>query len=112
VQSLITQVPILALRELRNSYTYIDDDRITITRPAVMSEVQALKSLRTGHASAFLAKDPSGTGVALGSNSRVKSSVDAMMHGEWVRSKEGFNVCKRKVWRENEEVVRRVLRDL
>jgi len=108
----MNKVPVLALRELREAYTYIDDDRITITRPAVMSEVQALKALRTGDSTAFLASDPSGSGVKMGSNARVSDAVDSMMRAGWIRTKEGFDARKQRVWHENEKVIRRILRGL
>ncbi|KAF9542624.1 hypothetical protein CPC08DRAFT_439036 [Agrocybe pediades] len=98
-------------QELRNAYKHIDDDRITITRPAVMSEVEALKALRSGDASAFLSSDPSNMGITLGSHRKVRQAVDRMVKGGWVRSKAGFDARKMQVWRENEEVLRRILRD-
>jgi hypothetical protein len=60
------QVPILGVRELREAYTHIDDEKITITRPAAMSEMQAIKALRTGDASSFLASDLAKSGTRLG----------------------------------------------
>ena len=59
-------VPMLVTNRTRRTYEFIDDDRIVVTRPAAMSEVQALKALRTGDASSFLALDPAGTGLSMG----------------------------------------------
>ena len=38
-------VPLLVTERLRRTYGYIDDVRAVVTRPAAMSEVQALKAL-------------------------------------------------------------------
>ena len=45
----------LVTSRTRHTYGFIDDDRIVVTRPAMMSEVQALRALRTGDAAPFLA---------------------------------------------------------
>ncbi|KAH6914690.1 hypothetical protein BKA70DRAFT_1368586 [Coprinopsis sp. MPI-PUGE-AT-0042] len=103
------QLPILAVRALREAYTYIDDDAVTVTRPAVMSEIQAIKALRSGNASAFLESDPSSSGVNMGSHPRVKEDVDRMMREGWIRHKEGFDACKQRAWTENERVMRSIL---
>ena len=106
------QVPILGVRELRKAYTHIDDDRITITRPAVMSEMQAIKALRTGDASLFLASDPVNSGIRFGDHQEIRKAVEEMMRKGWVRTTEGFEECKRKTWENNEVVMMRILRDL
>jgi len=67
----LIQVPLLATQRLRKAYTYADDDRVTLTYPAVMAEIDAIKALRTRNASDFLASDPSGSGLPLGSNLAV-----------------------------------------
>jgi len=77
-----------------------------------MSEIQALISLRTGDASIFLDSDPSGSGITPRSHAKVREAVETMMRGGWERTQEGFDACKRKVWEENENVIRRVLRGL
>ncbi|KAH6914689.1 hypothetical protein BKA70DRAFT_1510095 [Coprinopsis sp. MPI-PUGE-AT-0042] len=102
-------LPILAVHALREAYTYIDNDAVTVTRPAVMSEIQAIKALRSGNASAFLESDPSWSGVTMGSNPRVKEDVDRMMREGWMRPKEGFDACKQRAWGENERVMRSIL---
>ncbi|KDR85772.1 hypothetical protein GALMADRAFT_386332 [Galerina marginata CBS 339.88] len=105
-------LPILGLQQLREAYTHIDDDRITITRPAVMSEVDALKALRTGDSSSFLASDPSHSGITLGSHPGTRKAVEEMMQAGWIRSKEGIEACKQNTWTVNEMVVKRILRDI
>jgi len=106
------QVPILGVRELREAYTHIDDDKITITRPAAMTEVQAIKALRMGDASPFLASDPAKSGTRLGDHRAIREAVDEMMRKGWVKTTEGFEECKRKTWEKNEVVMMRILRDL
>ena len=102
----------MGVRELREAYTHIDDDRITITRSAAMSEMQAIKALRTGDASPFLASDPANSGTRLGDHRVIREAVEAMMRKGWVRTTEGFGECKRKTWEKNEVVMMRILRDL
>lgn len=102
----------MALQELREAYTHINDDRITVTRPAVMSEVQALKALRTGSAASFLAMDPSSTGITLDSNPRVRDAVEQLLRFGWIREKWAFDICKTETWRRNEQTILRILRDM
>ena len=71
-----------------------------------------LKALRTGDASSFLESDPSHSGIALGSHPRLREDVDRMMKLGWVRSKEGIDACKQTIWKANEAVVAKILRDL
>ncbi|PPQ87891.1 hypothetical protein CVT25_001233 [Psilocybe cyanescens] len=106
-----TNVPILAVRELREAYGHIDDDKITINRPAVMSEFQAIRALRTGDASSFLASDPSSSGITLGSHPRIRQAVEDFMRDGWVHTKDGFDSCKRRTWKENERVITKILQD-
>jgi len=105
-------VPFLGVRELREAYTHIDDDKIMITRPAVMNEVQAIKALRTGDASTFLASDPANSGIRLGDHRGIREAVEEMMRKGWIRTKDGYEDCKEKTWKKNEIVMMRILRDL
>ena len=102
----------MGVRELREPYTHIDDDKITITQPAVMSEMQAIKALRTGDTSPFLASDPVSSGISLGDHRGIREAVEEMMRKGWVRTTEGFEECKRKTWEKNELVMMRILRGL
>lgn len=108
----LIQVPLLATQRLRKAYTYADDDRVTLTYPAVMAEIDAIKALRTRNASDFLASDPSGSGLPLGSNLAVRNAVEQMMTRGWVRTKWGFDEVKRKIWAANDLVVSKLLHDL
>jgi len=105
-------VPMLVTQRIRQTYTYIDDERVTITRPAVMSEVQAIQALRSGNASAFLAADPSESGIAVGLHPRSRLSIEHMMQRGWIRPKKGFNTVKERIWGQNYVVAWRLLRDL
>lgn len=100
------------MQQLRDAYTHVDDDRITITRPAVMSEVEALKALRTGDATGFLANKGPTSGVApisLNSHPRVRHAVANLIEGGWIRSKRNFELRKKETWRKNEEAVSRII---
>jgi hypothetical protein len=77
-----------------------------------MAEIDAIKALRTRNASDFLASDPSGSGLPLGSNLAVRNAVEQMMTRGWVRTKWGFDEVKRKIWAANDLVVSKLLHDL
>jgi hypothetical protein len=50
--------------------------------------------------------------LSLGSHPRIHEAVDKMMWTGWVRPNEGFQVVKKRICEQNEDVVRRLLRDL
>ena len=102
----------MGVHELREAYTHIDNDKVTITRPAVMSEMQAIQALRTGDASTFLDSDPTNSGIKLGNHRGIRGAVEEMMMKGWVRTKEGFEDCKRKTWEKNDIVMMRIIRNL
>ena len=106
------QTPLLGTRRMREAYTYIDDDRVVITRPAALTEMDAIKALRSGSASEFLASDPAKSSWPMGSHHQIHQAVEEMMQDGWTRSKEGFDDVKKTIWRKNDEVVWRLLRDL
>jgi hypothetical protein len=101
----------LVTQRLREAYTHLDDDRVSITYPAVMTEIDAIRALRTQDASAFLASDPSGSGVTLGSNSAVREAVEEMLEKDWIRTSEEFEDSKREVLAANDLVVMKLLQD-
>ncbi|KAL0955052.1 hypothetical protein HGRIS_003970 [Hohenbuehelia grisea] len=105
-------VPILVNRRTRATYTYSDDDRAVVTRPAVMREIAAIRALRTNNASDFLEGDPTGTGVPMSANPLMRAAVQDMLARGWQRSKAEFRQFKEDVWRANEEVMAQILRDL
>jgi hypothetical protein len=76
-----------------------------------MTEIDAIRALRTQDASAFLASDPSDSGVTLGSNSAVREAVEEMLEKDWIRTSEEFEDSKREVWAANDLVVMKLLQD-
>ncbi|KAF7974651.1 hypothetical protein HWV62_11530 [Athelia sp. TMB] len=106
--------PMLVTPRFRNSYSYLDDDRVLVTHPAAMSEVAAtgIKALRTRDASEFLSSDPSGLGLAMGSHAGIRQAVVTMLSLGWARPKSGFEEWKAGVWARNDDVVARILSDL
>lgn len=106
------QTPMLVTQRFRDSYSFIDDDRVLVTHPAVMSEIDAIKALRTGDASDFLASDPSGSGLTMGSHAGVRHAVEDMLHKGWVRSKSDFEEWKQDVWAGNDDALVRILSDI
>ena len=105
-------VPLLVTDRLRRTYGYIDDARAVITRPAVMSEVQALKALRTGDASSFLASDPANTGVTMGEIKGVREAIERMLTEGWVRDRREWMNWRDGVWEKNRQTMDKILRDL
>ncbi|KAJ7476079.1 hypothetical protein FB451DRAFT_1034412 [Mycena latifolia] len=99
-------VPILVTERIKTSYKYVDDDRAVVTRPAAMREVEALRALRSGDASFFLHR----TGIAL--DSPTAKAAEDMMRLGWVRSQEESQSFKQDLWRANDRVVERLLRDM
>ncbi|KAG8984518.1 hypothetical protein FRB94_006671 [Tulasnella sp. JGI-2019a] len=88
-------VPLLVTRRLRESYTYLEDS-VTIVRPQAISEIQAIKVLRTG----VMPEVDSPT---------LENDIRRMMVGGWRRSTSQFDAFKQKIWDKNDELVTRVL---
>ena len=105
-------MPLLVTRRIRESYAHLDDDRVVVTRPAAMSEIAAIRSLRTNSVSTFLASDPAQLGVSLGSHPRLREATERMLSASWHRSRGGFNAVKRQIWNQNEAVVTKLLLDM
>ncbi|KAJ7031326.1 hypothetical protein C8F04DRAFT_960524 [Mycena alexandri] len=99
-------VPLLVTERIKTAYTYANDHRAVVTRPAAMREVEALRALRTQDASYFLHR----TGIAL--DSPTARATEAMLRLGWVRSPEESRAFKEEIWRANDRVVERILRDL
>lgn len=106
-------VPILATERMRKAYGYIDDDIAVITRPAAMTEMQALKALRTGSADFFYDAVAKYTGSAEVSRMQaLHAAVDRMLQTPWTRDVMDFARYKATLWSKNRAVVERMLRDL
>ncbi|PPQ68814.1 hypothetical protein CVT24_007699 [Panaeolus cyanescens] len=120
VMALQCNVPILATHRVRASYAYADDDRVMVTRPAVMSEVAALRALRMGNMTFFwnnyIHGSTFGTVNEQESRSlhatRAHDDLEKMMRAGWKRGDVGFEEFRNEVWLENERVVEKLLRDL
>jgi hypothetical protein len=99
-------------QRMRDTYTFLDNPRISITRPSALREIHALHALRTRDVSRLLASDPAHSGIALGAHPRIRRGIEEMMRHGWVRPKAGFDAAKHRVWRENDVVGLRLLRDM
>ncbi|KAF7316684.1 hypothetical protein HMN09_00401300 [Mycena chlorophos] len=99
-------VPILVTERIKKSYTYVDDRRAVVTRPAAMREVEALRALRAGDVSYFL------RGAGIVADSPTAQTAQRMIRHGWVRSAEESRAFKESIWAANERVVERILRDL
>lgn len=84
----------------------MNDDRAVITRPAAMREVEAIRALRSGDATYFLNR----TGIPL--DSHTARAAEDMLRLGWVRSEDESRAFKQELWKANERVVERLLRDL
>ena len=83
---------------MRQTYTFLDDDRVVVTRPQAAREISAVKALRTGHWSP-------------GANFEyyVPEVMEKMIKTGWIRSEARFSTFKREVWEDNRDAVRRIL---
>ncbi|KAJ7849783.1 hypothetical protein B0H13DRAFT_1644880 [Mycena leptocephala] len=99
-------VPILATERIKTAYAYVNDDRAVVTRPAAMRDVEALRALRTQDVSYFLHR----TGIPM--DSPTAHAAEAMLRLGWVRSEAESRAFKQGIWRANDRVVERLLRDL
>jgi hypothetical protein len=77
-----------------------------------MREIAALRALRSGDASDFLNSDLSRNGMTMASNPYIRAATEAMMRRGWIRRKAEFQGFKEDLWKKNEVVVERLLRDL
>jgi hypothetical protein len=77
-----------------------------------MSEIAAIRSLRTNNITTFLASDPAQSGVSFGPHPRLRGAAEQMLRASWHRSKEGFDSVKRHIWDQNEAVVTQLVFDV
>lgn len=87
---------------MRHSYQHIDDDAVVITRPHVMAEMDAIRLLRTQELQK--AQPPPRDGPP-----QYAESLQEMLAAGWKRPNDGFNLQKRRIWAENDAVVRKLL---
>ncbi|KAJ7928860.1 hypothetical protein B0H13DRAFT_2544704 [Mycena leptocephala] len=99
-------VPILATERIKTAYAYVNDDRAVVTRPAAMRDVEALRALRTQDVSYFLHR----TGIP--TDSPTAHAAEAMLRLGWARPEAESRAFKQGIWRANDRVVERLLRDL
>ena len=104
-------MPLLVTQRIREAYSHLDDDGVVVTRPAVMSEITAIRSLRTNNISTFLASDPAQSGVSFGRHPRLRGEAEQMLRASWHRTRGGFDAVKRQIWDQNEAVVTRLVFD-
>ena len=105
-------VPMLVTSRTRHTYGFIDDDRIVVTRPAMMSEVQALRALRTGDAAPFLAARVADAGMTAGEMPAVRAGVERMMKEGWAKPARGWDEWREGMWSRNRDVADKMLRDI
>ena len=101
----------LVTERTRRTYGFIDDDRIVVTRPALMSEVQALYALRTGDATRFLARSVGDTGMRVRDMPAVRAGVERMMQAGWRKPADGWDSWRAMMWDRNRAVAAKMLRD-
>ena len=107
----------LVSRRFRSSYNFADDDRILITRPEVMGDIAAVRALRTGISPMSL---DSSTGMDVAtknalhgpSKDEFRIDVQRMMNQGWERSSKQFEDYKTELQHKNEDVVRKILKDI
>jgi hypothetical protein len=98
----LAQVPVLVTHWTRQTYTFLDDDRVTITRLQAVRKIPAMHALRT-----CLWSFPQGD---FGPHAdEVARDMHAMLEMGWARSEAQYASFKRGVWARNAGVVRRIL---
>ena len=102
----------LVTNRTRHTYGFIDDDRVVVTRPALMSEVHALRALRTGDATPFLSAPVADTGMRAGDMPAVRAGVERMMKEGWAKPAGGFVEWREAMWARNRDVAEKMLRDI
>jgi hypothetical protein len=84
----------------------VDDDRAVVTRPAAMREIEAIRALRSRDTSFFFHR----TGIPM--DSPTAQAAASMLQLGWTRSTKESLAFKEQIWRANDRVVERILRDL
>jgi hypothetical protein len=90
---------------MRESYSYLADDRVTITRPQAVREIFAVKAFRTGQWSPQPALNPY-------IEELVRMDVNKMIKMGWIRSVEQFAAYKGDIRARNTRLMRRILTDV
>ena len=111
---LIGQIPILVTKRIRSAYGYINDERITITRPQGLREIFAIKILRDGLESPVSAEDASVFSQSRDGLYMERFLVDIhdMQRSGWQRSRESFRAFKEGLWADNRNAIERILNDI
>ena len=86
---------------MRQAYGYIDDDRVTITRPQALREIFAIGILRDAY--------PPRLDLHSVSSGRLAVDVAEMLDAGWRRSQKDFARFKSKLWEQNRDAVERIL---
>jgi hypothetical protein len=84
----------------------VDDDRAVVTRPAAMREIEAIRALRSRDTSSFFHR------TEIPMDSPTAQAAASMLQLGWTRSTEESRAFKEQIWRANDRVVERILRDL
>jgi hypothetical protein len=97
------QVPVLVNGWMRESYSFLDDERVVVTRPQALREIFAVKALRTGQWS----PQPALSHIS----KEVTIDVNKMIEKGWMRSEAQFTSFKNNIWANNSQVMRQILDD-
>lgn len=85
-------VPLLATNRIMRHYRYLDET-VTIVRPQAISDIQALRALRTGERPKMAT-----------TNSELVKDMDRMLGAGWRRSTAAFDAFKQQLWDKNEQL--------
>ncbi|KIO18160.1 hypothetical protein M407DRAFT_32160 [Tulasnella calospora MUT 4182] len=117
--AVMNNVPRLATRAILESYPYLTSEG-TILCPFALSEMKAIGLFRGAKVTAQAAGVSSGSSGPLGLDDlpapdpsvQLADDVKRMLNPQWKRSDQGFDDLKREIWKQNEDFVGRLLRDL
>lgn len=103
VMAVECNVPLLATTRMRQAYGYIDDERITITRPQALRDIPAIAAFRAGRYSPVNA-----------TSMHVEEfifDVDDMLRRGWRKTRDEIRTFKEQLWKQNWKAVSRILND-
>ncbi len=93
----------LVTQRMRKAYGYIDDDRVTITRPQALRDIPVIEAFRRGE----YTPEHSTEGPLPG----FVQDVDSMLSGGWRKSDKDLTSFKEQLWAQNRKAVSRILND-
>ncbi|KLO11988.1 hypothetical protein SCHPADRAFT_921523 [Schizopora paradoxa] len=97
-------IPLITTVRMRKAYEYIDDERVTITRPQALRDIPAIAAFRAGM---YSPTNDSATHLL-----EFTDDVDKMLSRGWKKTYNEVRAFKERLWAENRKSASRILNDL